>query len=123
MTSSQHGPYALGYTHATMAGTMGCEGASRSQSHQSRPQLGLLAIPRSCRRVAACNPNWGRLWWDWLQLALSQPLSLVIFSSETASHKEAVPQRAQPLSLVIFSSETASHKEEEGGDDVKSSWP
>ena len=27
------------------------------------------------------------------------------------------------MSLVIFSSETASHKEEEGGDDVKSSWP
>ena len=23
MTSSQHGPYALGYTHATMGGTMG----------------------------------------------------------------------------------------------------
>ena len=27
------------------------------------------------------------------------------------------------MSLVTFSSETASHKEEEGGDDVKSSWP
>ena len=35
MTSSQHGPYALGYTHATMAGTMGCEGASRSQSQKT----------------------------------------------------------------------------------------
>ena len=24
--------------------------------------LRLLATPRSCRRVAACNPNWGQLW-------------------------------------------------------------
>jgi hypothetical protein len=32
MMSSQHGPYALGYTHATMAGTMGCQAARRSQS-------------------------------------------------------------------------------------------
>ena len=30
MTSSQHGPYALGYTHATMGGTVGCNGAIRS---------------------------------------------------------------------------------------------
>jgi hypothetical protein len=30
MTSSQHGPYALGYTHATMAGTKGCQAARRS---------------------------------------------------------------------------------------------
>src|SRR5260363_423621 len=37
-----------------------------------------------------------------------------------------VPQRAQPLSLVAtqgHSKETASDKLEEGGDDVKSSWP
>ena len=34
MTSSQHGPYALGYTHATMGGTMGSNGAIRSQSHK-----------------------------------------------------------------------------------------
>jgi hypothetical protein len=32
MTSSQHGPYVRGDTHATMAGTVGCQGASRSQS-------------------------------------------------------------------------------------------
>ena len=32
MTSSQHGPYVLGYTHATMAGTMGRQAARRSQS-------------------------------------------------------------------------------------------
>ena len=32
MTSSQHGPYVLGYTHATMAGTTGSETARWSQS-------------------------------------------------------------------------------------------
>ena len=35
MTSSPHGPYTQGYTRATMAATMGCQGASRSQSHKS----------------------------------------------------------------------------------------
>ena len=32
MTSSQHGPYVLGYTHATMAGTTGGETARWSKS-------------------------------------------------------------------------------------------
>ena len=32
MTSSQHGPYVLGDTHATMAGTMGRQPARGSQS-------------------------------------------------------------------------------------------
>ena len=32
MTSSQHGPYVLGYTHATMAGTTGGETARWSES-------------------------------------------------------------------------------------------
>ena len=32
MTSSPHGPYALGYTRATMAGTVGCNTARWSQS-------------------------------------------------------------------------------------------
>jgi hypothetical protein len=34
MMSSQHGPYALGDTHATMAGTMGCQAVTRSQSRK-----------------------------------------------------------------------------------------
>ena len=34
MTSSQHGPYVLGDTHATMAGTMGSQAVTRSQSHK-----------------------------------------------------------------------------------------
>ncbi len=37
MTSSQHGLYAWGYTHATMAGTVGCQAVRRSQS----PKAGL----------------------------------------------------------------------------------
>ncbi len=32
MTLSQHAPYGLGYTHATMAGTTGCKTARLSQS-------------------------------------------------------------------------------------------
>ena len=32
MTSSQHGSYILGDTHATMDATIGCEAARRSQS-------------------------------------------------------------------------------------------
>ena len=32
MTSSQHGPYVLGDTHATMAGTAGSQAARRSES-------------------------------------------------------------------------------------------
>ena len=35
MTSSQHGPYVLGYTRATMAGTTGSEPARGSQSLKS----------------------------------------------------------------------------------------
>ncbi len=36
MTSSPHGPYVQGYTRATMAITMGCNTAKRSQSQKSR---------------------------------------------------------------------------------------
>jgi hypothetical protein len=32
MTSGHHGPYGLGYTRATMAGTEGCQAAKRSKS-------------------------------------------------------------------------------------------
>ena len=62
MTSSQHGSYVQGDTHATMAGTTGSEGATRSESHQSRPQFGLQAATRlhevgvaSNRRSAHCG--------------------------------------------------------------------
>ncbi len=37
MTSSPHGPYAQGYTRATMAGTKGSEPARGSQSQKTCP--------------------------------------------------------------------------------------
>jgi hypothetical protein len=46
MTSSQHGPYVLGNTHATMAGTMGGQPARGSQSQQTQSQFGLQAATR-----------------------------------------------------------------------------
>ena len=47
MTPSQHGPYVLGYTHATMAGTTGCQAARRSQSHKA-------GLSSDCRLQLAC---------------------------------------------------------------------
>ncbi len=35
MTSSQHGPYVQGDTHATMGGTEGCDAVRRSESHKA----------------------------------------------------------------------------------------
>ena len=55
MTSSQHGPYALGYTHATMVGTEGRQTARWSQSHQTQPQWGLQAETRLHERGVASN--------------------------------------------------------------------
>src|SRR5436190_1390118 len=55
MTSSQHGPYVQGYTHATMAGTTGRQGVTRSKSQQSRSQLGLQAATRLHERGVASN--------------------------------------------------------------------
>ncbi len=47
MTSSQHGLYVLGYTHATMAGTMGSQAARRSQSSKA-------GLSSNCRLQLAC---------------------------------------------------------------------
>ena len=55
MTSSQHAPYALGYTRATMAGTTGSEAARRSEPHQSRSQFGLQAATRLHEGGVASN--------------------------------------------------------------------
>ena len=46
MTSSQHGPYVLGDTHATMVGTTGSQPVRGSGSQQSRSQFGLQAATR-----------------------------------------------------------------------------
>ena len=47
MTSSQHGLYILGYTHATMAGTMGSQVVRRSQSSKA-------GLSSDCRLQLAC---------------------------------------------------------------------
>ncbi len=47
MTSSQHGLYVLGYTHATMAGTMGSQAARRSKSQKA-------GLSSDCRLQPAC---------------------------------------------------------------------
>ena len=47
MTSSQHGLYVLGYTHATMAGTMGSQAARWSQSSKA-------GLSSDCRLQLAC---------------------------------------------------------------------
>ena len=47
MTSSQHGLYILGDTHATMAGTMGSQAARRSQSWKA-------GLSSDCRLQLAC---------------------------------------------------------------------
>ena len=47
MTSSQHGLYIRGYTHATMAGTMGSQAARRSQSSKA-------GLSSDCRLQLAC---------------------------------------------------------------------
>jgi hypothetical protein len=47
MTSSQHGPYVLGDTHATMAGTARGDCASRSESLKA-------GLSSDCRLQPAC---------------------------------------------------------------------
>jgi hypothetical protein len=47
MTSSQHGPYILGDTHATMVGTKGGQPARGSQSHKT-------GLSSDCRLQPAC---------------------------------------------------------------------
>src|ERR1041385_2471346 len=47
MTSSRHGPYAWGFTHATMGATEGRKTARWSQSHKS-------TLSSDCRLQLAC---------------------------------------------------------------------
>ncbi len=47
MTSSQHGLYILGYTHATMADTMGSQAVRRSKSCK-------VGLSSDCRLQLAC---------------------------------------------------------------------
>ncbi len=66
-TSSPHAPYVQGYTRATLASTMGCDAARRSESHKAGPgsdwrlklasmKLELLVIADQQRR-GECVPG------------------------------------------------------------------
>ena len=46
MTSSHHGLYALGYTHATMVGTKGVRSCEVKPIPKNQPQFGLQAETR-----------------------------------------------------------------------------
>ena len=74
MTSSQHGPYALGYTHATMGGTMGSNGAILSKSFKA-------ILSSDCRLKLACMKSE-------LLVNASQHIALNTFSGlvHTARH-------------------------------------
>ena len=74
MTSSQHGPYVLGYTHATMAGTTGCETARWSESLKA-------GLSSDCR----------------LQLAYMKPELLVTAGQHTAVNM--FPKSGRPSGL------------------------
>ena len=47
MTSNHHAPYVLGFTHATMAGTKGCNTARWSESQKA-------GLSSDCRLQPAC---------------------------------------------------------------------
>ena len=47
---------------------------ARERIHRSLADLSLLAIPTSCRRISACNPNWDRLSGISMLLRVSCPL-------------------------------------------------
>ena len=80
MTSSHHGPYVLGYTRATMAGTERCETVTLSKSQKAGLKCGLESetrlheggiasnrasewrgeyVPGPCTHRPSHHPSWG----------------------------------------------------------------
>ena len=55
MTSSRHGPYAWGYTHATMGVNKGIRGREAEAISEIRPQFGLQAATRLHEAGIASN--------------------------------------------------------------------
>ena len=57
--SSHHGPYGVGYTRATMAGTEGSEGATWSQSHKAgrSPDWSLQLDSMKSESLVIANQN------------------------------------------------------------------
>ena len=61
MTSSQHGPYALGCTHATMAANKGMLSGDAELISKMRPQLGSKSATRLRERGIASNRRSAKL--------------------------------------------------------------
>ena len=59
MTSSHHAPYVQGFTHATMAGTKGCEAATRSESFKTgrSPDWSLQLDSMKSESLVIANQN------------------------------------------------------------------
>ncbi len=75
MTSNHHAPYVLGFTHATMAGTKGCNTARWSESQK-----------------AGLSSDWG------LQLDLMKSESLVIADQQCCGEYVPGPCTHRPSS-------------------------
>ncbi len=60
MTSNQHGPYAWGYTGATMGGITGSEAAMWSQSFKTIPSSdwGLQLAPMKLESLVIVHQQW-----------------------------------------------------------------
>jgi len=65
MTSNHHAPYVLGFTHATMAGTKGCDTARWSESQISNAAVntfpGLVHTARQVTKVGNTRSRWPNL--------------------------------------------------------------
>ena len=55
MTSNHHAPYVLGFTHATMAGTEGCDTVRWSESLKAVSQFGSKSATRLREGGVASN--------------------------------------------------------------------
>src|SRR5690625_7073177 len=78
MMSNHHAPYVLGFTHATMAGTEGCETARWSESHK-----------------AGLSSDWG------LQLDPMKPESLVI-ADRSEEHTSELQSRGHLVCRLLL---------------------
>ena len=71
-------PLAVRLTASGAAHSHGVTGGvykARERIHRSIADLRLLAIPASCRRIAACNLNWGAVFEICSRLRVGVPLS------------------------------------------------
>jgi hypothetical protein len=85
MTSSQHGPYVRGYTHATMVGTKGCQAARWSESQKA-------GLSSDCRLQLACMKSESLVTAD--QLRCGEYCSRALYTPPVTSRKPGVPEVA-----------------------------